>query len=177
MQHPTRLRLFAYMYIFKIITQDEEAVDLSEDGDTPIVLGTSTKQPTKTGRKPTKRQRTEAVENDLLLKAIDCMDKTSQPMQDHGDGFDKFGQYIASELRDISNPQAQRWAKLQIQTVIFNAQSETGFHRPRFHSSVPHMETLYPPESFSMPHHFMTSENRSDSSSSSLHERLNSDEY
>ena len=101
--------------------------DLSgdEDGNPPIILGTSTKQPTKIGRKPTKRQKTEAVENDLIQKAIECMDKASQPTQSHADGFEIFGRYIASELWGILNPQAQRLAKLQIQAVLFNAQSES----------------------------------------------------
>ena len=43
------------------------------------------------------------------------------------DGFDFFGRYIASELRSLSNPQSQRWAKLQIQRVLYDAaQTEAG---------------------------------------------------
>ena len=134
-----------------------------EDGSPPIILGTSTKQPTKIGRKPTKRQKTEAVENGLIQKATECMDKASQPTQkSHADGFEIFGRYIASELRGILNPQAQQLAKVQIQTVLFNAQSESAgadLPRPAFHPSVPPMEARYSylPESYSTPHRFVNS--------------------
>ena len=88
------------------------------------MMGISTKQPTKQGRKPTKRQKTEAAENNLIQKAIVCMDKASHVPQQTEDGCELFGRYVASEVRAISNPQSQRWAKLQIQTVLFNAQTE-----------------------------------------------------
>ena len=82
---------------------------------------------TKVGKKPTKRQRIESAENDLLQKAIDCMDRSAVETETELDGFDFFGRYIASELRSLSNPQSQRWAKLQIQRVLYDAaQTEAG---------------------------------------------------
>ena len=40
------------------------------------------------------------------------------------DGFEIFGRYVASELRTMKTPNAQRWAKLQIQNILYGAQAE-----------------------------------------------------
>ena len=98
---------------------EEEGTPLEEEEEEPtIVLGTSTKQPTQQAKKHvSKRQKIEASENDLIKRAIQCLDQPTQS----ADGFELFGQYIATELRAILNPQAQRWAKLQIQNILFNA--------------------------------------------------------
>ena len=45
-----------------------------DEGDSPIVLGTSTKQPTKQEKKPTKHRQIESAENELI-KTISCMDR------------------------------------------------------------------------------------------------------
>ena len=104
------------------------------------ILGTSTKQPTKGGKKLTKRQKIEASETDLLQKAINYMATPEKP-EVPVDGFELFGRHVASELRELSYPHNQRLAKLQIQNVLFNAaQSEiaTGFSQ-----SQPHRKEYY----------------------------------
>ena len=52
----------------------------------------------------------EVAGNDIIKMAIACMDKATTGSREGG--FELFGQYVASELRAITNPQAQRWAKL-----------------------------------------------------------------
>lgn len=67
----------------------------------------------------------EATENDLIKKAITCMDKaTASSSKSEEDGFEIFGRYVASELRGITNAQSQRWAKLQIQNILYSVQVE-----------------------------------------------------
>ena len=102
----------------------------SETGDTPIILGTSTKQPTGKQQKPSKRQKLESCKNELIEKVIHSLDRASQStshsiMAHRNDRFEVFGQYVTSELRSIPSSQMQHWAKLQIQTVLFNAQCST----------------------------------------------------
>ena len=106
----------------------------------PIVLGKSTKQPTQQVKKPTKRQKVVDAENDLLKKAIECMDRTTGETGTSADGFEHFGRYVATELRAITNPQGQRWAKLQIQNVLYNA-AQSDAVPPH---SQPPMDTHYP---------------------------------
>ena len=85
----------------------------------------------------TKRQKVEAAENLLITKAIACMDKVSTS-EGKDDSFELFGRYVASELRTIASTSAQRWAKLQIQNVLYNAQVE---HSPQPMEPLP----IYPP--------------------------------
>ena len=99
-----------------------ESNDDGEESSTPVK---STKRPTKRKEeKPlTKRQKIEASENELLAKAIACMDNaTTNKCKE--DGFDIFGRYVASELRAVTTPAAQRWAKLQ--NIFYDAQTEPG---------------------------------------------------
>ena len=51
-----------------------QEVVLDEDDETPMEHIKSTKQPTQGGKKATKRQQLESAENDLLKKAIKCID-------------------------------------------------------------------------------------------------------
>ena len=73
-----------------------------------------------TGR-VSKSQKTIQEENALMKKAIHCLDSLQSTTKNASiipekekDGLDKFGEYIVSELRNVSNPQALNWAKLQI---------------------------------------------------------------
>lgn len=70
-----------------------------------------------------KRQKLETDENQLIKKAIDCMNKATAN-ENKEDAFDIFGRYVASELRSIPSLHAQRWVKLQIQNIMYNAQTE-----------------------------------------------------
>ena len=118
-----------YWLLYLFYLQDNSTEDtciLDDDDDEDVAPIVSTKQPTKQGRKPSKRQKTEAAETELLHQAIRCMEKSSasNPEPVKADGLDLFGQYVTSELQAISNPQAQRWAKLQIQTILYESQLE-----------------------------------------------------
>ena len=66
-----------------------------------------------------KQKKRQNEEDDVIKKAILCLDKVTNEEQD---GLAIFGRHIASELREIPYPHLQRWAKLQIQQVIFTAQ-------------------------------------------------------
>ena len=85
------------------------------------------------GKPLTKRQKMEAEECQLIKKAIACMDKATGDNKE--DVFELFGRYVASELRTIASSHAQRWAKLQIQNILFNAQNEPGI--PLHGSGIP----------------------------------------
>ena len=90
-------------------------VEADEDIKVEEVNVKSTKRPTKQGGKgPTKKAKVEAMENNLLQRAIDTMSKSEKST---ADSFDKFADYVASELRAITSKQLQGWAKLQIQTT------------------------------------------------------------
>ena len=57
----------------------------------------------------------------MMKKAIICLDKVTN--EEPEDALTIFGRYIASEIREITYPHIQRWAKLQIQQIIFTAQN------------------------------------------------------
>lgn len=67
-------------------------------------------------------------EGDSFMKAVTAVEKifsgrcSSSSAEEDND--DVFGRYIAGELRDIKDPQVKRLVKHQIQTILFNAQSE-----------------------------------------------------
>ena len=71
---------------------------------------------------PAKRQRTDS-EDDLLQKVIVCMDRADRIRPKKNSTHEIFGQYVASELDEIGNPDLQRWAKQQITAVLYQAQS------------------------------------------------------
>ena len=100
-----------------ISLDDVEAIKVEE------VNVKSTKRPMKQGGKgSTKKAKVEAMENNLLQRAIDTMSKSEK---DTADSFDKFADYVASELRAITSKQLQGWAKLQIQTILYNCQMQS----------------------------------------------------
>ena len=78
-----------------------------------------------TGR-VSKSQKTIQEENALMKKAIHCLDSLQSTTRNASiipekekDGLDKFDEYIVSELRNVSNPQALNWVKLQIQNINY----------------------------------------------------------
>ena len=98
-------------------------VEADEDIKVEEVNVKSTKRPMKQGGKgSTKKAKVEAMENSLLQRAIDTMSKSEK---DTADSFDKFADYVASELRAITSKQLQGWAKLQIQTTLYNCQMQS----------------------------------------------------
>jgi hypothetical protein len=131
----------------------EEDID-NDIVDTDIPTIVSTKKPTKVGRK-SKKRKTEAMEDELMQLAIESMSK-AEPEQPSFDGFDKFGQYIASELRGMLNSQVQGWAKLQIQTILFECQmQQSGLQSPS--CSMMHMPLGSPSQRYGGPSHSMPS--------------------
>ena len=98
-------------------------VEADEDIKVEEVNVKSTKRPMKQGGKgSTKKAKVEAMENNLLQRAIDTMSKSEKST---ADSFDKFADYVASELRAITSKQLQGWAKLQIQTTLYNWQMQS----------------------------------------------------
>ena len=82
----------------------------------------STKKPTQIG-KQSKRLKLENSDNELLEKAVKCLDHVTATPANFADGADLFGQYVASELRML-DPRSQAWVKLQIQQILFNVSSQ-----------------------------------------------------
>ena len=99
------------------IEESEEIEELEEE-ETQLPQK-STKRPLNQEKKINKRQKTEAKEDELIKKAIECMDKAASTSTE--DGLDLFGRYVTMELRAIKNVHAQRWAKLQIQNILYGA--------------------------------------------------------
>ena len=98
----------------------------------------STKQPLSQSSKRRKRQN---PEDELLEKAINCMETASaEKPSTKLDEFDLFGKYIAAELRATDNAHARCWAKLQIQTILFDMQTGTMRSSSTMHSypAMPH---------------------------------------
>ena len=86
----------------------------------------------------------ENEETGLLKKAIGLMETMSgTPVEERckdEDIYDIFGKYVATELRSIQSEQDLRWAKLHIQQIIYDAQSNASIGtigQSRFHGSRP----------------------------------------
>ena len=106
-----------------LIMQDDldcQEVSMDEDDETPNENIKSTKQPLQVGKKPKKHQKLECAENALLEKAITCVEQATIHSEETLDSAELFGRYIASELK-VLNTQSQRWVKLQIQNMLYNA--------------------------------------------------------
>ena len=78
--------------------------------------------------KQSKKRQLEKAENDLLAKAVKCLDYIASTPADTADGAELFGRYVASEMRML-NPPSQQWVKLQIQKILFNALSQLDGNR------------------------------------------------
>ena len=85
----------------------------------------STKRPTSTkASNVSKRKKRELQEDFILERAISCMEKAEHNVPKSTDGDDVFGQYVASELKSMDNPQIKRITKWKIQSLIFYAHSD-----------------------------------------------------
>ena len=115
--------------------------------------------------RPNKRRRVEQEEDILLKKAIVCMDKAigDDNLQKKKTSFEIFGQYVASELEEISKPDIQKWAKQQI-TIILNQAQNSGSDGFMYQSYFPQARNAYP----YMPTIRQPSSDRSDYSDNSL---------
>lgn len=60
-----------------------------------------------------------------MEKALAYLESSTNPTESTPDEYDIFGKHIAAELKSTSSLDARRWAKLQIQTIIFRAQTES----------------------------------------------------
>eukprot|EP00731_Ephydatia_muelleri_P036605 Em0288g4a len=98
------------------INVDEEVSDVhveEQEDDTQSDMNTSstaqsTKRPTSSGTGLTKRQKKESQEDELMKRAIACMEKVGDRNLKQDDD-DVFGLFVASELRSISDPQCKNW--------------------------------------------------------------------
>ena len=87
----------------------------------------STKRPltSEVTKSATKRQRQIAKEDELLKKAITCMENASNANKASSRDADAvFGEYVASELRSIKNEHTKRVLKFRIQSMLFSSLSE-----------------------------------------------------
>ena len=110
---------------------DDESLEVEDDSS--IITSVSenprkfTSQPTRTQPKKTKRQKQEEFENELLTKSVHCMEKVAnEQLLDvvRKDEYDVFGQHVANELRQVEDKGAQRYAKVQIQRILYQAQTD-----------------------------------------------------
>ena len=88
----------------------------------------STKRPISNKQMPStsKRQRKEA-QDILLEKAIGVMEMASNKSSSAQKEIDDiFGEYVASEIKAIRDPQVKRRVKFHIQSILFSAQGTTG---------------------------------------------------
>lgn len=115
---------------------NDDGMDAVETEGSADVGIRSTKRPTTTkDQRLTKRQKREEA---LMNKAIACMEKTSDRVQQKRDEDDIFGEYVASEMRAIQNVQMKRWVKFKIQSLFFSAHCEfTSQPPPAFPPSQP----------------------------------------
>ena len=70
-----------------------------------------------------KRRRSDSDEEPLLQRVLSCVEKAARDKVKKSSTNDIFGQYVASELDDIETAELQRWAKQQITSVLYQAQS------------------------------------------------------
>ena len=103
--------------------QDSSGVresDVSLDLATPVKIPI-TSQPIKRRSEPSEEDNERIVKRTLIC--------TERDMEGRGrevnDRYSLFGQYIACELREISDPDMERWAKQQIVTILCQAQSRS----------------------------------------------------
>ena len=68
------------------------------------------------------KSKKDCADDVLLKKAICCLEKVGEKKKDDDDEL--FGLHVASELRHMESEQWKRWAKWQIQNILFNAQSK-----------------------------------------------------
>lgn len=92
---------------------DTETISISSDSSDTRV------EPISNGRKRginvvKRRAISESDENDLIEKAFAAMNHQH-------DEFDIFGQYVASEMRQISNPSVRQIVKRDIMLVLLNS--------------------------------------------------------
>ena len=113
---------------YTMVLDENNPDDYDGDGTTKVK---STKRPTSQRQKsPSKKLKAEAMKNQLLQLAIENISKT-EPVPPKLDAFDTFGQYVASKLRNMPTAHQQGWAKLEIQTILFQCQmQQTGPQSP-----------------------------------------------
>ncbi len=74
-----------------------------------------------------KRRRSDSAEdNELVKKAFLYMSKATErqnAQKNETDRYAIFGQYVACELKEIGDPDMERWARQQITTILCQAQS------------------------------------------------------
>ena len=101
----------------------------------------STKRPLSQTSSSGKKRKKSNPEDELLQKAIDCMETAIDKPSMKTDEYDLFGKFIAAELRAMENVQARCWEKLQMQTILFNVQ--TGMRSMRHYTVKPPKKGQY----------------------------------
>ena len=120
----------------------------SDDIDLADQTPRSTKRPTGTrDSRPSKRQKEKQQEDTVLMKALECMERSGETKRDSDDIF---GEYVANELKAINDDQKKRFIKFQIQSLLFSLLSPQPIP-PEPHSNYgahhrrPYWENPHPP--------------------------------
>ena len=71
-----------------------------------------------------KQEKMKEQEDQLIQKAIACMDNAATKKTDKEDEFNIFGKYVANEVLSIADVKTQRWVKWTIQNSLYAAQCE-----------------------------------------------------
>ncbi len=106
----------SYYYVDEI-HQSQPQSSVSEPEQTPLMKSNSLE-----GRR---KRKLSSVEDLLLQRALDNIDSVAQKRERTSDRYEIFGMYVASEMREIANPEWFRWAKQKIQAVLCTAQAGT----------------------------------------------------
>ena len=80
--------------------------------------------------------RKESPDDVLLMKALQCMERSTDNIVQIKDPDEVFGQYIATELRGIQDKNRKQLIKYRIQSVLFTALA------PENHLYYPHSQAI-----------------------------------
>ena len=130
----------------------------------------STKRPTNTKESNISKRKKRELKDLILERAISCMEKAEHNVPKSTDSDDVFGQYVASELKSMENPQMKRITKWKIQSLIFYAHTDyTMTSPPQWQHPQQLMMTLQDqrqPLSYPTPSQFMSPQGSNSSSHS-----------
>lgn len=117
----------ASLFLQKVEPVDEGGLVLAAVGSSNYQQ--SINPPTSLSSKPRGRKRPQSEaekkkEDVPIKKAVKFADEVyEERAEKDSNRFDIFAKYVASELKEIGNPDMQRWAKQQITSILYRAQS------------------------------------------------------
>ena len=100
---------------------DEQSVQ-SEDNEETEATSTTKRPLNRPKQTPTSKRLKE--EDTVLKKAISWLEKNENRSEQKKDSDDKFGEYIAAELRSINDETYKRFIKFRIQSLLYWAMTQ-----------------------------------------------------